>query len=100
MIKTEQLIINYKQFTKSYSDSGYMIERDGVQYSEAIDPTELGRTYTETDIPIEGETGLTVSDTLELLSEMGVDVSDQQAKAQRKRRKGKERHKSRFAAYL
>ena len=76
MIKTEQLIINYKQFTKSYSDSGYMIERDGVQYSEAIDPTELGRTYTETDIPIEGETGLTVSDTLEMLSEMGVDVSD------------------------
>ena len=55
MIKTEQLIINYKQFTKSYSDAGYMIERDGVQYSEAIDPTELGRTYTETDVPIEGE---------------------------------------------
>ena len=53
-----------------------MIERDGVQYSEAIDPTELGRTYTETDIPIEGETGLTVSDTLEMLSEMGVDASD------------------------
>ena len=76
MIKTEQLTINNKQFTKSYSDSGYMIERDGVQYSEAIDPTELGRTYTETDVPIEGETGLTVSDTLELLSEMGVDVSD------------------------
>lgn len=76
MIKTEQLTINNKQFTKSYSDSGYMIERDGVQYSEAIDPTELGRTYTETDVPIEGETGLTVSDTLEMLSEMGVDVSD------------------------
>lgn len=55
MIKTEQLTINNKQFTKSYSDSGYMIERDGVQYSEAIDPTELGRTYTETDTPIEGE---------------------------------------------
>ena len=55
MIKTEQLTINDKQFTKSYSDSGYMIERDGVQYSEAIDPTELGRTYTETDMPIEGE---------------------------------------------
>lgn len=76
MIKAEQLTINDKQFTKSYSDSGYMIERDGVQYSEAIDPTELGRTYTETDVPIEGETGLTVSDTLEMLSEMGVDVSD------------------------
>lgn len=76
MIKTEQLTINDKQFTKSYSDSGYMIERDGVRYSEAIDPSEYGRTYTETDVPIEGETGLTVSDTLEMLSEMGVDVSD------------------------
>lgn len=76
MIKTEQLTINDRRFTKTYSDSGFMIERDGVRYSEAIDPTELGRTYTETDVPIEGETGLTVSDTLEMLSEMGVDVSD------------------------
>lgn len=55
MIKAEQLTINDRRFTKTYSDSGFMIERDGVQYSEAIDPTELGRTYTETDIPIEGE---------------------------------------------
>lgn len=53
MIVTEQLIINDKQFTKTYSDQNMMIERDGVQYSEAIDPTEFGRTYTETDIPIE-----------------------------------------------
>ena len=55
MIKTEQLTINEKQFTKTYSDSGFMVERDGAQYSEAIDPAEFGRTYTETDIPIEGE---------------------------------------------
>ena len=55
MIKTEQLTINNKQFTKNYSDAGFMIERDGVQYSEAIDPSEFGRTYTETDIPVEAE---------------------------------------------
>lgn len=55
MIIAEQITINDKQFTKSYSDSGYMIERDGVRYSEAIDPSEYGRTYTETDVPIEGE---------------------------------------------
>ena len=55
MIKTEQITINDRQFTKTYSDSGFMVERDGVQYSEAIDPTELGRTYTETDVLIEGE---------------------------------------------
>ena len=53
MIQTEQLTINEKQFTKTYSDADFMIERDGVQYSEAIDPSEFGRTYTETDIPVE-----------------------------------------------
>lgn len=43
----------------TYSDSGMMIERDGVRYSEAIDPAELGRTYTETDelIPTESVSG-------------------------------------------
>ena len=46
------------------------------EYDCAIDVESAEYTYTETDIPIEGETGLTVSDTLEMLSEMGVDVSD------------------------
>ena len=55
MIVTEQLTINDRRFIKTYSDSGFMVERDGAQYSEAIDPAEFGRTYTETDIPIEGE---------------------------------------------
>ena len=40
---------------RTYSDSGYMVERDGVRYSEAIDPAELNRTYTETDELVEGE---------------------------------------------
>ena len=55
MIIPEQLRINDKQFTKTYSNQNMMIERDGVQYSEAIDPSEFGRTYTETDIPVEAE---------------------------------------------
>lgn len=37
---------------RTYSDAGFKIERDGVRYSEAIDPAELGRSYTETDEPI------------------------------------------------
>lgn len=41
---------------RTYSDLGMMIERDGIRYSEAIDPADLGRTYTETDEPIEVET--------------------------------------------
>ena len=32
------------------------VERDGVQYVDAIDLKEFGHTYTETDIPIETET--------------------------------------------
>lgn len=53
MIVTENMTINDKQFIKTYSDLGFMVERDGVRYSEAIDPAELNRQYTETDEPIE-----------------------------------------------
>ena len=31
----------------------YIIERDGVRYSEAIDPLDSGRLYTETDEQID-----------------------------------------------
>lgn len=71
-----------KDWIKRYSDNGMMIERDGKTYSEAVDEAkyEFDRVYYETDIPVEAEatteTDLTVSDTLEMLSEMGVDVSD------------------------
>jgi hypothetical protein len=50
MIKTETIIINDKNFTRTYSDSGFMIERDNVQYDEAIDPIGLEREYIETDV--------------------------------------------------
>lgn len=49
MIQTEKLTIGDRAFIKTYSDSGMMVERDGVRYSEAIDPAEYGRVYTETD---------------------------------------------------
>ena len=41
------------ELTRTWSDKGMMLERDGVRYAEAIDPTHLGREYTETDEPIE-----------------------------------------------
>ena len=55
MIIKENLTINGRDFVKTYSDAGMMVERDGVRYSEAIDPAEFGREYTETDEPIESE---------------------------------------------
>ena len=45
--------INSVMYDYTYSDSGYMIERDGVCYSEAVDPLDSGRVYTETDEPID-----------------------------------------------
>ena len=53
MIVTEKLTINKKSFTKTYSDAGMKIPRDGVRYDEAIDQTKFKRQYTETDEPIE-----------------------------------------------
>lgn len=48
MTRTDGVVLH-----RTYSDAGMMIERDGVRYSEAIDPANLGRTYTETDQPVE-----------------------------------------------
>lgn len=57
MIVTEQFEISGQQFVRTYSDRGVMIHGGSPEgdYSEACDPAEFGRTYTETDIPIEGE---------------------------------------------
>lgn len=43
------------RLVKTYSDAGFYIQRDGIEYDEAIDPEELGRVYTETDKLIEEE---------------------------------------------
>ena len=55
MIVKENLTINGREFVKTYSDEGYMIEREGTRYSEAIDPSKFGRQYTETDEKIPEE---------------------------------------------
>ena len=54
MIQTENIIINGRQLTRTYSDGWFYIQRDGIQYAEAIDPAGSGRTYTEMDVPIDG----------------------------------------------
>jgi hypothetical protein len=58
MIITENLTIGGKDFTKKYSDKSVYIENEsGQQYAEAIDLVDYPHAYTETDIPIEGDTG-------------------------------------------
>jgi len=52
MIQVETFYINDREFTRTTSDSGRYVVRDGIAYEEACDPAEFGRTYTEGD-PIE-----------------------------------------------
>lgn len=54
MIKQEHFDVNGRDFVRTTSDSGRYVVRDGVSYSEACDPAEFGRTYTEGDpMPVE-----------------------------------------------
>lgn len=53
MIISETVKLNDKNYTKTRSDSGYYIERNGMRYVEAIDPLGSGREYTETDLLID-----------------------------------------------
>jgi hypothetical protein len=48
MIIQEEIKINDTFYMYTYSDQGFMIEREGVLYEDAIDPSLLGRTYIET----------------------------------------------------
>ena len=42
--RTDGVVLN-----RTYSDKDMMIERDGILYSEAIDPENEHRVYMETD---------------------------------------------------
>lgn len=55
MIKTELIAVDERQLRRTWSDTGFMIERDGAVYSEAIDPVEFDRVYTETDVSMKSE---------------------------------------------
>lgn len=59
MIITEPYGTRYDgvALTRTYSDSGYRIQLNGTDriYDEVVDPTFLGRTYTETTIPIQSD---------------------------------------------
>jgi hypothetical protein len=55
MIRTESLSINGHDLVRTYSDAGKKVIQvgTGIEYDEAIDPVEMGRTYTESENDIE-----------------------------------------------
>ena len=69
--------INGVVYAYTYSDSGFMVERDGVRYSEAVDPLDSGRVYTETDEQAEvGTRESTEEDYKAALKILGVETED------------------------
>lgn len=50
MIVTENFKVGERDFIRTYSDVGRYVVRDGEEFSEACDPAEYGRTYTEGDL--------------------------------------------------
>ena len=70
MIKTEIITINNIQFQKTWSDANYLIERDGARYSEAIDPIDIERIYTETNELINSQDDITGDEILSMLEEV------------------------------
>lgn len=69
MIQTGKITINGRELVRTYSDTGHMIQQSGtgVVYSEAVDPVEMGRTYTETD-ELVPDTELTAEEALNIIT--------------------------------
>lgn len=59
---------------KTYSDAGYKIHGGDPEsdYDAAVDPIDAGRTYVETDIPVEDGEEASVEDYEAALKELGV----------------------------
>lgn len=58
MIIEEHFDVNGRDFIRTCSDANRYVVRDGMEYSEACDPAEFGRTYTEGDLMPVDETDL------------------------------------------
>ena len=55
MIVQETYMIGDHQFIRTYSDANRYVVRDGIEYGEANDPAEFGRTYTEGNLMTDEE---------------------------------------------
>ena len=57
MIVQEHFLVGERDFIRTYSNRGMKIHGGSPEadYDEATDPAELGRTYTETDIPVDAD---------------------------------------------
>ena len=84
MIKTEIHMTREDgvELTRTYSDQHLKIRQDGTGaiYDEAIDPTIMNRTYTETDIPIEEKDAPAAEEILSII--LGEENNDNQTESE------------------
>ena len=64
MIYTEIVTIRGSEFRRTYSDTN-MVLRDGVEYTEAVDPIDTDRVYTESTTPLSDE--ITAQEALDII---------------------------------
>ena len=57
------------RLVRTYSDTGKLIERDGIVYEEAIDPEDSGRVYAESDVDMEVSAETALAELMEVLNE-------------------------------
>ena len=58
MIVQTHFDVNGHDFIRTVSDAGRYVVREGISYSEACDPAEFNRQYTEGDLIPQDETEL------------------------------------------
>lgn len=69
MIRTETIIIDGREFIHTWSDRGVKIHGGFPEgdYDEVVDPAEFGRTYTETEIPVEESSEISDEEAFDIL---------------------------------
>lgn len=70
MIVQEHFDVEGRDFIRTYSDAGRFVVRDGESYSEACDPAEFGRVYTEGELMPQEDIAAQAEEVLNIL--MGV----------------------------
>ena len=66
-IITEHIMINNKEFIKTYSDSNRYVVREGISYDEAIDPAGFDRVYTEGELKLDDESESNADEILNII---------------------------------
>ena len=76
MIITETITIDGREYVRTTSDEGRYVVRDGVAYSEAVDPVEYAseRTYTEGEIIPEDTPAEDYQDTIAAIATAVLDL--------------------------